>query len=560
LTLQALTLLHACSAPEHKVVIVFPDQQMMEATSSVTLAIHATDDTGACDRLRREQAVDGASKVLDQSQAFPFDADDAIGVGKLEDGAYAFVAAAYNSNAKPERFLTGCTAASVGLDDAVTVRVVLAQFRGCCGGGAGCSSSSTLTCYDGADKTQGVGECEAGSSTCTDGFFTSCAGQVLPAKETCNNKDDDCDGLVDEGVCAGADAAVDLLPPDSAMDSAPPDQGPDQTAPCSTDGEVECLPDGSARQCVGGLWQLLGSCPLGCSATEKACRVPSNVEADLMGKGTGEHATTAANPLTIDTDTGAIAGANTVIRPAGTGLDAASGIYFDTVAQGSGQPGLGVFVLKKLTVIADTTLEATGSRALAILASDTVTIDGIIDVSGAVQTAGPGGFAGGAPDGNGLGPGGGKGTTGSTYSHYCIGGGGGGGHGGAGGAGGTSTCAAPNNFAGGAGGSAGGNDTLVPLVGGSGGAGGVEPTGSTNSTPGSGGGGGGAIQIVATAIVVGAKGGINGGGGGGGESINAGGTGGGAGGAILLEAAVVTVAVGGVLAANGGGGGGGDCT
>ena len=36
-----LLLLCRCSAPEHRVILVFPDQTLMDATSKVTLTVHA---------------------------------------------------------------------------------------------------------------------------------------------------------------------------------------------------------------------------------------------------------------------------------------------------------------------------------------------------------------------------------------------------------------------------------------------------------------------------------------------------------------------------------------
>lgn len=46
-----------------------------------------------------------------------------------------------------------------------------------------------------------IGACRAGLETCVAGSWTgSCSGQVLPTAETCNNVDDDCDGLIDQNV------------------------------------------------------------------------------------------------------------------------------------------------------------------------------------------------------------------------------------------------------------------------------------------------------------------------------------------------------------------------
>lgn len=46
-----------------------------------------------------------------------------------------------------------------------------------------------------------IGACRAGLETCVAGNWTgSCSGQVLPTTEICNNVDDDCDGLIDQNV------------------------------------------------------------------------------------------------------------------------------------------------------------------------------------------------------------------------------------------------------------------------------------------------------------------------------------------------------------------------
>ncbi len=55
-------------------------------------------------------------------------------------------------------------------------------------------------CYDGPGDTRGVGLCSGGFQSCSDGGFTGCLGQVLPAEERCNGEDDDCDGVADEGL------------------------------------------------------------------------------------------------------------------------------------------------------------------------------------------------------------------------------------------------------------------------------------------------------------------------------------------------------------------------
>jgi hypothetical protein len=59
----------------------------------------------------------------------------------------------------------------------------------------------TRTCYAADAGTIGIGACRSGLETCAAGAWPgTCVGQVLPVAETCNNVDDDCDGLIDNGV------------------------------------------------------------------------------------------------------------------------------------------------------------------------------------------------------------------------------------------------------------------------------------------------------------------------------------------------------------------------
>ncbi|MCC6526795.1 MAG: hypothetical protein IT373_29370 [Polyangiaceae bacterium] len=53
-----------------------------------------------------------------------------------------------------------------------------------------------------------VGACVAGTQTCSGGAWGSCAGAVGPTTETCNNIDDDCDGSTDEGLTQGCGSDV----------------------------------------------------------------------------------------------------------------------------------------------------------------------------------------------------------------------------------------------------------------------------------------------------------------------------------------------------------------
>lgn len=57
-------------------------------------------------------------------------------------------------------------------------------------------------CVDGATQPCGsdIGPCEAGEQVCARGQWGECVGGITPEPETCNESDDDCDEIVDEGV------------------------------------------------------------------------------------------------------------------------------------------------------------------------------------------------------------------------------------------------------------------------------------------------------------------------------------------------------------------------
>ncbi|MBK04095.1 MAG: hypothetical protein CL920_33580 [Deltaproteobacteria bacterium] len=63
-----------------------------------------------------------------------------------------------------------------------------------------CQPDSTRPCYTGDPKTRNRGICKLGTQTCNkDGKgYSACQDEVLPQKEECNGKDDNCNGVVDE--------------------------------------------------------------------------------------------------------------------------------------------------------------------------------------------------------------------------------------------------------------------------------------------------------------------------------------------------------------------------
>ncbi|HUG61606.1 MAG TPA: hypothetical protein VMP03_07160 [Methylomirabilota bacterium] len=329
----------------------------------------------------------------------------------------------------------------------------------------------------------------------------------------------------------------------------------DATPTCENPGTQACSGDGNALEVCSGTGELtVEQCEYGCQAGACNACTPSTIACQddavvtCTANGDIEQSVACALGCTADPDPRCLVlepsnlPAATCDTAANLDLIYADSAEIDTdtactslVVQADA-PDICVVRGRNVTIAAGVTIRVTGGRALAIVATGDLTLDGTLDSSAIATGAGPGAV------GDGIGGAGGVDGDG----------GGGAGHHTSGGMGGTGPLAGAS---GGVAGTSFGLDTLVPLRGGSGGgqAGGASQT--------QGGGGGGAVQLVACgSLTIGGVIHVGGGGGEGGlgvlidEPREAGG-GGGSGGGVLLEAAVVNIT--GTLAANGGGGGGG---
>ena len=101
-----------------------------------------------------------------------------------------------------------------------------------------------------------VGECKTGITQCNSGVIT-CVGSVGPTPEVCDGKDNDCDGIIDNGIPIGGPCTPQY---DTMLYPG------DRTHPPCQPGHYEC--DGSGNlKCVGGI----GPTPEICDGLDNDC-------------------------------------------------------------------------------------------------------------------------------------------------------------------------------------------------------------------------------------------------------------------------------------------------
>jgi len=107
-----------------------------------------------------------------------------------------------------------------------------------------CTLGSREACYSGRSGTKGVGVCKAGERVCgPGGVWSGCKGEVLPSKDVCDNKDNNCDGQVDE-TCGGCSVNAPPVPCYTGV------AGTKGVGVCKA-GTKRCLANGTWSKCTG---------------------------------------------------------------------------------------------------------------------------------------------------------------------------------------------------------------------------------------------------------------------------------------------------------------------
>ena len=299
-----------------------------------------------------------------------------------------------------------------------------------------------------------------------------------------------------------------------------PDNCPVDRCGCTANAVLSCVGDQLMTCGADGKSSVTSTCALGCAADGTRCLTfePSNGLGGALTMAAGEGDVTIPAGAKIDTDLGTVVDGN--------GVPVA--VRSVQVAQ-TGAPTIRAFIAHSLVV---NNVTVHGANALAFVATEKVTLQGVVNAAGRASTNGPGSEA--SPFT----------CAGMTAQQYvCT-------------AGASMNTITPGGGGGGdavMGGNTGGGSPVVGFMPLYGGCRGGDLQNSSGATLGMGGGGGGAVEVVSlSAIVFTSDGFIDVGGGGGNSSC-----GGGSGGVVILEAPDVQLSGSSTgITANGGAGGG----
>ena len=144
------------------------------------------------------------------------------------------------------------------------------------------------TCYSGPDGTESIGRCRAGLRSCdfATGTLGACAGEAIPAAETCDGVDDDCDGAIDEGCACvdgderpcGSETGVCALGRQRCAGGA-------WSACLGAVGPVSEICDGRDNDCDGDIDETFGRLGAPCASGVGACRAQGALVCAPDGEG-----------------------------------------------------------------------------------------------------------------------------------------------------------------------------------------------------------------------------------------------------------------------------------
>jgi hypothetical protein len=119
-----------------------------------------------------------------------------------------------------------------------------------------CYAASTAGCTQGASGAWSCqGECKTGTQRCANGSWSSCSGQVVPQPESCDRKDENCDGTIDNLAPRACS---------NACGSGTQSCSAGQWSACNASASRDCYPTGTAGcTLVGGRWLCEGECKTG---------------------------------------------------------------------------------------------------------------------------------------------------------------------------------------------------------------------------------------------------------------------------------------------------------
>ena len=113
--------------------------------------------------------------------------------------------------------------------------------------GCPCAEGAKQDCYRGSTSTRKNGVCHDGTQVCKNGVWSDCGGDVLPIAELCDQRDNDCNGKVDDTAactCSPGQTQTCYLGPAGTLGH--------MKAPCK-EGKQTCTSDGKWGDCTGSI-------------------------------------------------------------------------------------------------------------------------------------------------------------------------------------------------------------------------------------------------------------------------------------------------------------------